>query len=116
MPPKRKRGIDLPPNLYPATDKRDGVTRYRWKDPRTGRFHGMGTDKEAAIKDAKALNAIIAQDMARARVASITSPVADTPLLSAVILKHQELCEIRHQRGKLAVNTIKSKRSHGEIP
>lgn len=118
MPPKRKSNKDLPPNLYPATDTRDGVTRYRYRDPRSGKFHGMGADKAQAIADAKALNAIIAQGMAQARVAGITNSVTVTPTLtpklSAVILKHLELCDIRLSRGKLSQNTLKSKRSHGE--
>lgn len=118
MPPKRKHGKDLPPNLYPATDTRDGVTRYRYRDPRSGRFHGMGADKAQAVADAKALNAIIAQGMAQARVAGITNSVNVipelTPKLSAVILKHLELCDIRLTRGRLSQNTLKSKRSHGE--
>lgn len=67
MPPKRKQGKDLPPNLYPATDTRDGVTRYRYRDPRTGKFHGMGTDKESAIKDADLLNIAIYGKLAYSR-------------------------------------------------
>lgn len=114
MPPKRRSHKDLPPNLYPATDSRDGVTRYRYRDPRSGKFHGMGADKDQAIADAKALNAIIAQGMAQARVSAIVAPVAETPKLSAVILKHLELCDIRLSRGKLSENTLKAKRSHGE--
>lgn len=109
MPPKRKSHKDLPDNLYPATDARDGVTRYRYRDPRTGKFHGMGTDKESAIADAKALNAIIAQGMAQSRVASITAGVPDTPKLSAVILKHIEIAEVNVKRGKMKQSTVDGK-------
>lgn len=59
MPPRRRSHKDLPPNLYPAADTRDGVTRYRYRDPRTKKFHGLGSDKEAAIRDADALNEAI---------------------------------------------------------
>lgn len=114
MPPKRKHGRDLPPNLYPATDKRDGITRYRYRDPRNGRYHGMGTDKAAAIADALALNAVIYAGMAKNRAALIVNPVPDGPKLSAVILKHTEICEERQKRGKLTYNTMKSKRSNGK--
>lgn len=109
MPPKRRSHKDLPPNLYPG-DARDGVTRYRYRDPRSGKWHGMGSDKAAAIADAKALNAILLQS--RSRVAAITVQTADTPKLSSVILKHLEICEQRAERGKLAANTIRTKRSH----
>lgn len=110
MPPKRRSHKDLAgTNLYPSVDSRDGVLRFRWKDPRTGKFHGMGTDKEIAIADAKALNAIIAQSMAQARVASITAVVSDTPKLSAVILRHIELAEALVSRGKLKQSTVKAK-------
>jgi len=110
MPPKRRSHKDLPDNLYPATDSRDGVTRYRYRDPRTGKFHGMGVDKAAAIADAKALNAILLQ--AHSRVSAIAVQIPDTPRLSAVILKHEELSESRHARGKLASNTLKKKRGY----
>lgn len=112
MPPKRKSHKDLPPNLYPAADTRDGVTRYRYRDPRSGRFHGMGADKAQAIADAKALNAIIAQGMAQSRVSAISVQIPDTPKLSFVILKHEELSEARHAKGKLALNTLKKKNGY----
>ncbi|MFA6204521.1 MAG: phage integrase Arm DNA-binding domain-containing protein, partial [Gallionella sp.] len=114
MPPRRKQARDLPDNLYPALDKRDNVLRYKYRDPRTGRQHGMGSDKDAAVADALALNAAIYASMANSRVANIATREPDTPMLSAVILKHAELCEARHKRGKLAANTITTKRSHGE--
>lgn len=110
MPPKRRKGLDLPPNLYPATDTRDGKTRYRYRDPRSGKFHGMGTDKALAIADAKALNAIILQ--AQSRVSAIAVQTPDTPKLSAVILRHEELSEARHARGKLATSTLKKKKGY----
>lgn len=114
MPPKRRSHKDLPPNLYPATDTRDGVTRYRYRHPNNGTWHGMGSDKAQAIADANALNAELMLRRAQARVTFIANPVADTPKLSAVILKHLELCDIRLSRGKLSENTLRSKRSHGK--
>lgn len=50
MPPARKPGSrDLPPNLY--QNARSGAVYYRYRDPRTGRYHGMGANKQTAIKD-----------------------------------------------------------------
>lgn len=113
MPPKRRPGSrDLPDNLYASADPRNGVTYYRYRDPRTGKYHGMGTDKIAAVADALALNAVILASMAQSRIAAITAPVPDSPKLSAVILRHLELCETRHARGKLATNTLKAKHSN----
>lgn len=114
MPPRRRPGsLDLPDNLYATTDKASGRIYYRYKDIRTGTFHGMGSDKASAIADAKALNAAILAQLAGARVEAIARPAAAGPRLSAVILKHQELCEKLHSKGKLAANTIKSKKSIG---
>ena len=114
MPPKRRPGSrDLPDNLYATVDARNGTTYYRYLDPRNRKFHGMGTDKAAAIADAKALNAVILSGLAQSRIAAISAPVSTSPKLSAVILMHLELCETRAARGKLAVNTLKAKNSHG---
>lgn len=114
MPPRRQTGKDLPANLYPSKDARTGVVYYRWRNSATEKWHGLGTDKARAIADAKALNAVVLADKARSRIQSITSPVPDTPKFSAVLLRHAELCELKHSRGKLAYNTMKSKRSHGK--
>lgn len=114
MPPRRNPGSrDLPPNLYATSDKASGRTYYRYRDPRSGRFHGFGTDKAAAIADAIALNAAILAQLAGTRVQAITTPTTGNRL-SALILKHQEHCEKLHAKGKLAANTIKTKRSIGE--
>lgn len=114
MPPKRHPGSrDLPDNLYASADARNGVTYYRYRDPRNGKYHGMGTDKAAAANDALALNAVILAGLAQSRIAAITAQKPDSPRLSAVILRHLELCEIRHARGKIATNTLKAKHSHG---
>ena len=43
-------------NLYRKLDKRNGVTYYQYRDPVSGRCFGMGTDKEAAIREAVAAN------------------------------------------------------------
>lgn len=72
----------------------------------------MGSDKAKAIKDAKALNAHIYASASL--TVNILAAHPETPKLSAVILRHIELCEIKRQRGKLADNTLKTKRSIGE--
>lgn len=113
MPPRRKPGSrDLPPNLYSTTDV-GGRLYYRYRNPSTGKFHGMGTDKAAAVSDALALNAAILARMAGTRIERIAVQDASGPKLSALILTHLEHCEKLHAKGKLAANTIKTKRSIG---
>lgn len=73
----RKRSVgkrDLPDNLYSKTV--DGVTYFQYKDRRTGQFIGLGTDKAAAIKDANAMNPVIAAQLASWRIESI---ITETP-------------------------------------
>jgi integrase len=114
MPPRRQTGKDLPANLYQSKDARTGVVYYRWRNPADNRWHGLGTDKARAVADAKALNAVVLADMAHNRLELITKPVPDTPRFSAVLLRHAELCELKHSRGKLAYNTLKTKRSNAK--
>lgn len=114
MPPRRNPGSrDLPDNLYPTTDRASGRTYYRYKHPRTGRFTGMGSDKAAAVEAAKAINAAILADVANDRLARIIAAKPAGPTLGAIILKHLEHCEKLAAKGKLAANTIKTKRSIG---
>jgi enterobacteria phage integrase len=58
MPPKlRKAGNRaLPDNLYTVDT---AGTRYRYKHPVTGRFHGMGSDRTKAIQAARKLNLLL---------------------------------------------------------
>ena len=58
MPPKvRKSGNQgLPDNLYTVDA---AGTRYRYKHPVTGRFHGMGSDRTKAIQAARKLNLLL---------------------------------------------------------
>lgn len=114
MPPKRRTGKDLPTNLYQSKDARTGVVYYRWRNPATEKWHGLGTDKARAVADAKALNAVVLAGMAQSRIQAIANPVPDTPKFSAVLLRHAELCELKRSRGKLADNTLKTKRSYGK--
>jgi integrase len=51
------------PNLYQKFDRRNGKAYYQYRDTRTGRFHGLGTDRTTAIKVATELNRLIAAQM-----------------------------------------------------
>ncbi|WP_281545861.1 phage integrase Arm DNA-binding domain-containing protein [Grimontia sp. SpTr1] len=50
-------------NLYEKLDKRSGKVYYQYRDARTGRFHGLGTDRKRAIAVAKELNEKISQQL-----------------------------------------------------
>lgn len=53
--PRRRKNTGLPINLY----QNNGGKSYRYRHPVTGKFHGMGGDKAAAIAAAKQLNALL---------------------------------------------------------
>lgn len=55
--PRKKKNTALPPNLYES--KRGKYLSYRYRHPIKKSEHGMGTDKQAAIKAAKQLNALL---------------------------------------------------------
>jgi enterobacteria phage integrase len=103
--PRSRQHRELPDNLYRKPDKRTGKTYYSYKDPRSGKYHGMGTDHALAVEDAKALNAAIYQAMRVAKIASVAQSKPDTPPLSRLMLRHLDLCEKR----RLSANTMKSR-------
>jgi len=106
--PRSRPNKDLPPNLYRKEDKRTGKTYYNFRDPRDGKVHGFGTDKDLAVKGAIAVNSTIYTDIQAMRIASLSKPKEpDSPRFGRVILRHLELCEKR----KLATNTLKNKLS-----
>jgi integrase len=50
--PRKNGSKDLPPNLYRKTDSRNGATYYSYKDPATGKWYGLGSDKAQAVREA----------------------------------------------------------------
>ena len=69
MTPRKRspKNEGLPDNLYRAIDRRTKRYYYRYKDPRTGKYHGLGTDHRKAVDTARTLNAAIAQQIADTR-------------------------------------------------
>ena len=51
---RSKSNLDLPVNLY-----RGSGSAWRYRHPITGKFHGMGTDKQKAIYAARKLNDLL---------------------------------------------------------
>ena len=58
-PRPRKNSISIP-GLYARFDRRTDKTYYQYKNPVTGKFHGLGTDKAKAEKIAATANQRIA--------------------------------------------------------
>lgn len=56
--PRKRANKPLPDNLYPANRGKS----YQYRHPITGKFHGMGASRAAAIAAAKELNAMLMPD------------------------------------------------------
>ncbi|MDD2701057.1 MAG: phage integrase Arm DNA-binding domain-containing protein [Sideroxydans sp.] len=106
----RPRRHNLPMNLYRSEDKSSGKIYYAYRDPRTGKRHGLGLDREQAIADTMALNSAIYSSIATARISSIVENKPSSPTFGRVLSRHLELCE---KKRKLAANTLKNKASTG---
>lgn len=107
--PRKRENTNLPDNLYRKDDKRTDKTYYSYRDPRNGKTYGLGTDRQAAENDAKALNAAIYASIRSAKLAAMATPKIEptTPKFSQVISRHMELCE---KKRKLAKNTLRTKK------
>lgn len=67
----KNRDLEKIPNLYRKRDKRTNRYNFQYKDPRDGRFRGLGSDEELAKKRAKQLNAAIYAQLAQLKEDSI---------------------------------------------
>ncbi|MDH2915319.1 MAG: phage integrase Arm DNA-binding domain-containing protein [Gallionella sp.] len=106
----RPRRHNLPMNLYRSEDKNSGKVYYAYRDPRTGKRHGLGSDREQAIADTMALNSAIYSSIATMRLSAIVENKPSSPTFGRVLSRHLELCE---KKRKLAANTLKNKASTG---
>lgn len=94
--PRAKRNKDLPANLY-----RGKGTTWRYRHPLTGKYHGMGTDKNKAITAARKLNDMLipAGDLVSSVIGEVTFGEFSTKFLA----------EKRRKDGKpLAANSIRT--------
>jgi hypothetical protein len=68
---KRNRG--LPDNLYSQVI--NGKTYYRYRNPVTRKFHGLGTERKDALRAARLLNArLLSTPLAEELVSRVTTP------------------------------------------
>lgn len=109
--PRKLGNKDLPINLYRKLDKRTKKTYYTYRDPRNGKEHGFGTEKEKALITAHALNSQIYHEMKEAKIAAIVSHKTKSTTFEEVLKRHLELCEKR----ELSKNTKRAKQGLGNI-
>ena len=108
MPPKPRdfERRDLPANLY----ERGGY--YSWRDPRTGREHGLGRDRREAIEQALEANLYVRENISARLVDRVAG---DTRTIGAFIprfreaLKARELADLtRYERERRLVHIEKA--------
>lgn len=109
----RTRSGRLPPNLS-ADSTPQGIISYRYRNPVTGARTRLGTNRDAAIKAAIALNARFAKDIlgheASALVNKVINP-QETIGAFITVFSEQILTEKRNKSGKaLAEKTLREYR------
>lgn len=111
-----KHGID---NLYIKQDRRTGRFYAQYKDPRTGKFFGLGAgnaldseEMQAAKVRAKNLNALIANQLADAKTKAILDNRPSTSLItvSGWLVEYRKIQQTRHDEGEIRPNTWRTKK------
>jgi hypothetical protein len=107
-------GEGLPPNLYRKPQA--GGHYYQYRDPRTGKFHGLGYDRKTAVSQATQLNALIAEQQRTDRVTAIYQPKSLITRqrwdLKTALNTYQDLTDKAETAEKVSKNTAKTRRSH----
>ncbi|MCE0495737.1 phage integrase Arm DNA-binding domain-containing protein [Vibrio salinus] len=110
----RTHKIDVE-NLYQKLDKRSGKVYYQYRDPRTGKFHGLGSDKKKAILASKELNRLIYEQLTEQYQHIINS---NQVTIKTTGISTGKWCErylsIQKERltvGEIVESTFKSRRS-----
>lgn len=104
--PRSLGNRDLPPNLYPQ--HRAGRTYYTWRDPRSGRFHSLGSDKGQAVLDAKGLNSAVAAAMSQRKLTTLLEPPAELTL-GAWMTRYERLLDQRLADGDIKPATRRNR-------
>lgn len=121
--PRNKGHDDLPDNLYGSFDKRTGKVYYQYRDPRSGKYHGMGSDKKQAIQDAKALNVAISEQILQHRY-NLIAEQKNSILLNTWVKKYKAIIDELEADHEISNNTKRTKYSavsaiekkHGHLP
>lgn len=111
-PRPRKNSISIP-GLYARFDRRTDKTYYQYKNPVTGKFHGLGTDKAKAEKVAITAN----QRLAAAETDFFMKKINENPSatkqrgirLGAWVERYLKIQAVRLKNGSIAEATFKEK-------
>lgn len=101
---RRRSNLDLPRNLY--CERKGGKWYFRYRHPKTGTFHGLGTQKTAAVDAALRLN----QEIGATKPAAgqlIRRVLTGSKTLGDALSRYLALAS---ERG-LAANTLRSQKS-----
>lgn len=93
-------------NLYRKLDKRNGKTYYTYRDPVSGRCFGLGTDKEAAIREAVTANHALNNKPPALANRVLEKPAAPSHLFSAWLAEYRTI----YQNRGLAAASIENMR------
>lgn len=118
MPPRKRaadnRDLNKIPNLYRKIDKRTGKPSFQYKDPRNGKFWGIGSDEDTAKTRAKQLNAAIYAQLAQQT--PVDNIMAEQPAIkqqgiafSAWVLEYQAITNERLALGEIKLNTCRNR-------
>lgn len=111
-PRPRKNSITIP-GLYARFDRRTDKTYYQYKNPVTGKFHGLGTDKDKAEKIALTAN----QRLAAAESDYFMKKLDERPAtnkargisLRAWVVRYLKIQKTRQDNGDLSEVRLKEK-------
>ncbi len=111
-PRPRKNSTDVA-GLYEKFDRRTGRVYYQYKNPVTGKFHGLGTDKGKAEKIASTANQRIAAAEAEYFMRKIDESPSATKRrgirLKAWVDRYLKIQDTRLKNGDIAATTHKEK-------
>lgn len=99
-------------NLYRKLDKRNGKTYYTYRDPVSGRSFGLGTDKEAAIREAVTANYALSRQPKALADRVMSSPAPATRLFSEWLVEYRaiylerELSESSMRNARMRINRL----------
>ncbi|GAB6263219.1 phage integrase Arm DNA-binding domain-containing protein [Photobacterium sp. R1] len=103
------------PNLYQKLDKRSGKVYYQYRDARSGKFHGLGTDKNRAVAVAKELNLRISEQLVEqyqhildVNPAKVAKKGISTKQWCE---KYMEIQQDRLDEGEIAITTYKTRKT-----
>lgn len=106
-------------NLYQKTDKRNGKTYFSYKHPESGKFIGLGSDRDKAFAAAKEANLVFAErrlDSLRMIIDSSPKVVASIGIsVKSWIERYINLQYARMKDGKLKPETVRTKVYRAEL-